>query len=150
MICRDNLSGIKKVENRCRYCQACVLACSMIHEKGLSNPSTARLSVHRNILDNQVEMTICMHCENPQCMSDCPSGAIGRNQSGVVVIDEDKCTACGNCETNCPFGAIVFIADRDTYQKCDMCEGRASGPICVEVCPVEALMLRHIRKEIEC
>ena len=146
MIHVNALSGIQKIEDQCRYCQACMLACSMIHEKGLSNPLKARLSVRRNLVDNKVEMTICMHCKNPKCMSDCPSDAIGRNKSGVVVIDEGKCTACGNCEANCPFGAIVFITDRDTYQKCDMCEGRESGPICVEVCPVQALILRFKKK----
>jgi carbon-monoxide dehydrogenase iron sulfur subunit len=123
-----------------------MLACSMIHEKGDSNPAKARLSVRRHLVDNQVEITICMHCKKPKCLSDCASDAIGRNQTGVVVIDEKKCTACGNCEVNCPFGAIVLIKARDIYQKCDLCEGRESGPICVEVCPVQALVLRFRKK----
>lgn len=127
---------------KCRYCQACTMACSMIHENGSSSLSKARLTVERAITDNMVTISICRHCDNPKCMSDCPTGAMSRDQEGIVLIDEKKCSGCGNCQKDCPFDAIVYIQERGVFQKCDLCYGRADGPICVEICPVNALALK--------
>ena len=61
---------------------------------------------------------------------------------GLVKIDEDLCISCGMCQTNCPHDAIIHVVDRDKYQKCDLCSGIESGPLCVEVCPVYAIVLK--------
>ena len=130
-------------QDRCRYCHACVLACSMVHEEGNVSFVKARLSVHREITDNKVTMTICRHCPRPKCMDDCPPGAMSLDGRGMVVIDESLCTACGNCRRNCPFEAIIHIRDRNKFQKCDLCDGRAGGPVCIDVCPVEAIVFEQ-------
>ncbi|MDQ9883303.1 4Fe-4S binding protein, partial [Acinetobacter baumannii] len=33
--------------------------------------------------------------------------AIGSDEHGRAVINQDKCVACGQCLVSCPFGAIV-------------------------------------------
>ena len=39
---------------------------------------------------------ICNHCLNPACIGSCPSGAIyKRAEDGVVLVNENKCRACG-------------------------------------------------------
>lgn len=36
----------------------------------------------------------------------CPVGAISQKESGLPVIDEEKCTECGKCKRYCPMGAV--------------------------------------------
>src|SRR6185436_17375980 len=48
----------------------------------------------------------CQHCENPACMVDCPTGAIGRDPLGEVYIREELCTGCGACAKACPWENI--------------------------------------------
>jgi MinD superfamily P-loop ATPase len=52
-------------------------------------------------------------------------------------IDPVLCTACGECEVNCPFGAIIPGAPHrvDPYA----CEGCG---VCVLVCPTDAINMR--------
>jgi Fe-S-cluster-containing hydrogenase component 2 len=115
------------------------MACALTHENGSVCLTKARLSVSWEISDDKVNMTICRHCKKPKCIEDCPCDAIALNEDRLVLIDESKCVACGNCARNCPFDAVVFIEERNVYQKCDMCFNRPNGPVCVEVCPVGAL-----------
>jgi electron transport protein HydN len=138
---RQRKRRLKTFPKRCRACHTCVLACSMVHEQGHSSLEMGRLSIHRDLINNKVGMTTCRNCPDPRCMDDCPPGAISQNPEGLVIIDEEVCTACGNCQRNCPFDAIIHIRERETYQKCDLCIGRETGPLCVEVCPVNAIVL---------
>ncbi len=94
----------------------------------------------------------CQHCENPACMLDCPTGAIGRDPRGDVFIRESICIGCGNCAKGCPWDNIQMAPrapDADirggqplsttVAVKCDVCEGRDEGPACVAACPAEAI-----------
>ena len=47
----------------------------------------------------------CMHCENPECVSVCPTGASQKLDDGVVIVDYDACITCGYCMSACPYGA---------------------------------------------
>ncbi len=54
----------------------------------------------------------------------------------------DECIACGACEGECPVNAISegdtqFEIDPD---KCVECEGYASSPQCVDICPNDAIV----------
>lgn len=52
----------------------------------------------------------------------------------MLIIDSDKCTACGICETSCAFGAITIQADCAVVnESCTLCGA------CIENCPTEAL-----------
>jgi len=94
----------------------------------------------------------CQHCENPACMVDCPTGAIGKESSGEVFIRESLCTGCGACARACPWNNIQMaprpkdaprppgFAAEDIAVKCDLCTTYARGPACVQVCPVEAIV----------
>lgn len=58
--------------------------------------------------------------------------------SEKAVIDESKCTECGNCVDACPFGAIVAQDNRPTVVRL-MCEGCGA---CKVVCPVDAIEIK--------
>jgi len=54
----------------------------------------------------------------------------------------DECISCGACEAECPVEAIS--AGDDTYiidpTKCVECKGHHDSPVCVGVCPTEAII----------
>lgn len=116
-----------------------MLACSLWHE-GECNPALARLQVHKDMARLEYEIRICRHCVDPECLAACPEDAMRLDERGVVLIDDDLCIRCGSCQAACPYDAIFYNQSVDRYLKCDLCAGRAEGPLCAAICPVGALM----------
>ena len=61
----------------------------------------------------------------------------------------DDCINCGACEPECPNGAIsqgeeIYVIDPDL---CTECVGHFDTPQCVEVCPVECILVDPERQE---
>lgn len=132
------------VETRlCRDCQACTLGCSLYHE-GECNLGLARLQVVKNMARYEFDIVICQHCDEPDCVAACPSEALVVDARGVVIMLEDECDRCGICASSCPYDAIFYYEPQDRYVKCDLCAGRAEGPLCAELCPVGALALGDV------
>ncbi len=124
----------------CRDCQACTLACSLYHE-GACGLALARLVVTKDMARYEFDIRICRHCNEPEWLSACPAGAMSTDDRGVVMIDDEACIRCGACAESCPYDAILYHESEDRYLKCDLCAGRAEGPLCAEVCPVGALTM---------
>ena len=84
----------------------------------------------------------CMQCDEPTCVSACPTGATYKDKkTGVVVIDRGLCIGCGQCLPACPYGARYRHPQLKVADKCDFCAGRrAAGlePACVSTCPTKA------------
>jgi CRP-like cAMP-binding protein/Fe-S-cluster-containing hydrogenase component 2 len=98
--------GLMEAENllvldldRCTRCDQCVTACADAHG------GVTRLIRDGLRLDRFLIATSCRHCRDPLCMVGCPVGAI-RRQNSLEVIIEDWCIGCGLCATNCPYGNI--------------------------------------------
>ena len=104
----------------------------------------------------------CQHCENPACMVDCPTGAIGRDPGGEVFIRAELCTGCGACAKACPWDNIQMSprpADvprpvgggpmeyLDLAVKCDLCRDY-EGPACVQACPTGSIFRLNPTEEI--
>ena len=86
--------------------------------------------------------TTCHHCLNPVCIPCCPTEAISKTETGIVLIDESRCRNCHACELACPYGAIRFNPVRNTTTKCDFCADLldlGKPPACVAGCPNRAL-----------
>jgi len=104
----------------------------------------------------------CQHCENPACMVDCPTGAIGRDPEGEVFIRNALCTGCGACAKACPWDNIQMAprpadaprpaggaaAYTELAVKCDLCREYESGPACVQVCPTGSILRRNPVEEL--
>ena len=92
----------------------------------------------------------CQHCAMPACMAKCPSGAISKDtDTGLVFIDEEKCTGVGACVETCPYNVPVLDEEAKKGVKCDGCAERVSAglkPICVEACPLRALEFGDIEE----
>ena len=124
----------------CVGCQACVMACSLVKE-GAFSPAKSRIWFHTDESRCLSIPTICEHCTDPPCIPVCPVNAITRDAiSGIVNIDEEACTGCGECEDACPFDSIR-IRDEKAL-KCDLCGG---DPECVKVCYPYAL--QYVEKQ---
>ncbi len=90
----------------------------------------------------------CLHCEEPACVTVCPTGAsYKRAEDGIVLVDEAICIGCKLCSWACPYGAREFDTDAGVMKKCTLCIDRIYNdhlaepdrqPACVMVCPVNA------------
>ena len=78
----------------------------------------------------------CNHCSEPACISVCPTSALYKDSSGLVLHRDDLCIGCGRCVYACPYNAPVLSPLTGSSSKCDACGG---DPECVKSCPVRAL-----------
>ena len=84
----------------------------------------------------------CHHCLNAVCIPACPTEAIAKSDTGLVLITESLCRNCHACELACPYGAVRFNPVRNTTTKCDFCADLlelGEPPACVAACPNRAL-----------
>lgn len=129
----------------CRGCRICEVACSAYHDE-ICSSQLSRIHVVPNDLALEFPAQICRQCEYPGCYYACPKkdkSLCIDIETGARYINEEECIRCGSCYRACPFTpSLIFINEEDgkkRYYKCDLCRGRAGGPICAEVCPRDAL-----------
>jgi len=103
------------------------------------NPNRSMIRI-RHLWENLAHIPIvCEHCKNPMCLKVCPTKAISRHEkTGAVIIDQEKCVACGLCQKYCPLEMIYVNPETHKAFKCDLCQG---DPECVQACPFNALEL---------
>ncbi|MCY4301832.1 MAG: 4Fe-4S dicluster domain-containing protein [Aestuariivita sp.] len=90
----------------------------------------------------------CLHCENPPCVTVCPTGAsYQRVEDGIVLVNENDCIGCGLCAWACPYGAREMDQAEKVMKKCTLCVDRIYNenlpiedrePACVRTCPTGA------------
>jgi anaerobic selenocysteine-containing dehydrogenase/Fe-S-cluster-containing dehydrogenase component len=132
---------------RCTGCKSCEAACKTEHRLG---PGEYRNKV---VWASELEQAglafltlTCQHCERPACLRACPVNpkAIAKDPlTGIVRVDESRCTGCGECVIACPYSAMGFDAQGHHAVKCDLCvDRRAEGEnttACASVCPTQAI-----------
>jgi|YelNatPaOPRAMG01_1025707.scaffolds.fasta_scaffold17529_4 formate dehydrogenase iron-sulfur subunit len=131
---------------KCIGCGACEKACKMRNDLPTNletNLSATAYTVVQERLPNTYVRRMCMHCENPTCVSVCPVGAFTKTKAGPVIYDKDKCIGCRYCMYSCPFSIPKYQWDRviPYVQKCYMCADRieeGSEPACTAACPTGA------------
>ncbi|MFW5655931.1 MAG: 4Fe-4S dicluster domain-containing protein, partial [Roseicyclus sp.] len=154
----------------CVGCHACVTSCKEWNTGGWSaplsdhdpygaDPSGAFLNrVHSYEMEiagggRTLGRTVhfprsCLHCEAPDCVTVCPTGAsYKRSLDGIVLVDPDTCIGCKLCSWACPYGAREYDHDDGVMKKCTLCVDRIYNetipeadrvPACVRACPTGA------------
>jgi Fe-S-cluster-containing dehydrogenase component len=161
----------------CVGCHACAVACKQWNAGGIAGPLTDEDAYGKEpfgVWFNRVhsyevqgpgngergtgtaekaDMTVhfprsCLHCEQPACVTVCPTGASYKRASdGIVLVDEDKCIGCKLCSWACPYGAREYSAVEGVMKKCTLCVDRIYNelldeierqPACVQACPTRA------------
>ncbi len=145
---------------KCVGCKACQAACKewnqlepiKTQKPGFENPEHLSKDVWLTMKFKEIEgkkeikwvysRWACMHCEEPVCLSVCPTGAIYKRPDGIVWIHEDRCFGCYYCMVACPYNVRFFDETKGYVVKCKMCFDRIEQglePACVETCPSGAL-----------
>ena len=126
------------------------MACSLYHERKC-NPDRSRIRVDfDDYAPGFPDVRVCKQGDWPACYYACaarwdePAMSIGP-KTGARYVDDSKCRGCASCVQACPLTperTVMFFKKEDRkriYFKCDLCKDRDEGPICVEICPGEAL-----------
>jgi Fe-S-cluster-containing hydrogenase component 2 len=108
------------------------MACSLAHEKSGINPRMSRIRIEYRPEEGQIVPRVCRLCTKPACVEACPEEALSRHaDSGIILVDEGRCTGCGACVQACAFGGISIHPERHIAIVCDFCGG---NPQCVHYC----------------
>jgi len=144
-------------KDRCVGCYSCVVACKLEHnlpphpvEPVLGNPEGPELiRVYqvgpRKIPDGRIYQYFqpipCMHCLDAPCIRACPRSALHKDpETGITLIDDDKCIGCKFCLWVCPYGAPQFQDGK--LKLCNLCihrlrEGKQTA--CEAACQARAI-----------
>ena len=144
--------GFSFDQARCTGCQACILACTIENELAYDDSWRTVFSFNdRHFPDlSALHLSLaCNHCENPACLTACPANAYSKDaDTGIVLLDTNKCIGCRYCTWACPYGAPGFDEEHGVVAKCTFCNERQEqglAPACVDSCPTGALGLNEQR-----
>jgi carbon-monoxide dehydrogenase iron sulfur subunit len=109
------------------------------------NSNESRNSIKTNAIGQYFPL-FCRHCDDPECVSTCMSGAMTKNtENGLVLYDKDTCASCFMCIMSCPFGILKPDDKTKTFViKCDFCIQDSEGPNCVKACPNKAIYIKDV------
>lgn len=97
----------------CIRCGNCSMACHKVH--GQSRLLRHGIHIARPVKPNGRSIqhvlmpSVCLHCQDPECLTGCPTGAIARFAEGHIDIDPKTCIGCADCATQCPYNAISMV-----------------------------------------
>lgn len=131
---------IKIDRSKCVSCLTCVSACMVENE---SEESRNRVVISS---DKKPTPVFCRHCDLPECVYTCMSGAMRKDvETGLVTYDKDRCASCYMCVMSCPYGVLREDArTKKEILKCNMCMDNPNGPSCVAKCPMGAITLEEV------
>jgi Fe-S-cluster-containing dehydrogenase component len=125
----------------CVGCMDCVVACKTENRvpEGFNRDWIAYETVGTfPTLHQEIRSERCNHCDNPPCVTCCPTGASHVDEFGTLVeITHEACIGCKACLASCPYDAR-FVHPEGYADKCTFCVHRVKDgldPACVAVCP---------------
>lgn len=137
---------------KCIGCHTCEIQCK-VNKKLPSGPKPCQvIQVGPKMIGGLPKTSFifmpCFHCENPWCVSACPTGAMRKRDSdGIVFVDKDLCVGCKTCVSACPWGAPQWNSDTGKVEKCDYCMDRLDQglqPACVSTCTTGCLKFGRV------
>jgi Fe-S-cluster-containing dehydrogenase component len=152
----------------CVGCQACATSCKEWNAQGdggplsdtdpqgadISGPWLNRIHGYEVREEGRADSRMvnfprsCLHCEEPACVTVCPTGAsYKRAEDGIVLVNPETCIGCKLCSWACPYGAREYDYTQGVMKKCTLCVDRIYNtnlepedqiPACVRACPTGA------------
>ena len=140
---------------RCIGCLSCEAHCKAGKALPIGPRLTRLIPVGPKMINNLPRTAYvympCFQCEEPWCVSACPTGAMQkRAQDGIVFVDEASCIGCKSCITACPWGTPQWNAETGKVAKCDYCMDRIDQglePACVRKCLTKCLHFGKVEDE---
>lgn len=146
---------------KCKNARKCVESCQKAHDLEI-NEEHMKVQLLRDSEDGPLYWLPkpCFHCNQPPCVTVCPTGATFKRDDNIVLIDNQRCIGCKFCVSSCPYSSRSFnwkhkkIFERSdveyspetsvprtegTVMKCDFCPDMAREgklPHCVTGCPM--------------
>ena len=131
---------------KCIGCGICEYACTVEKGENTWNPIRSRIRVVRMAPVLNFALS-CRGCKDAKCVKACPERALSQAEdTGLLIVDENKCKGCDWCVQACDHGGITIHADTGKAIACDLCKGE---PKCLESCPEEALAIVSSDEEAE-
>jgi len=116
----------------CTGCRMCEMVCSLVHGESSINPKNSRIRIEEDPEKGIFLPKVCNLCEDNPCIEACPESALSKDEkSGMIIVDDELCTACESCIDACSYDAISIDTMTDKAIICDLCEG---DPMCVKYC----------------
>ena len=152
----SNMKRIYIREEVCLGCRLCEVYCQVRHSSSKDLIKAFKLESPRPLPGLWVEEcrpvsfpVQCRHCPEPPCVYACLTGALHQAaDSGAVTVDAGRCVGCWTCILVCPLGAIRQDIHRARIAKCDLCLSEDT-PVCVTICPNEALVYAESESSVE-
>ncbi|MDR2296003.1 MAG: dimethylsulfoxide reductase [Clostridiales Family XIII bacterium] len=141
----------------CVGCCACVLACSDANDTDASAaPPLRRIFKEESLRGGRVGLryysSACMHCPEAPCAKVCPAGRFSReDETGLLLLDNGGCVACGACAKACAFDGIRYDQNGISW-KCNGCGDYLKldrPPACVSACPRRAITVDEVNEVLE-
>lgn len=132
--------------NRCVGCMACNTACKIVNNVPIGQFWNKVMRIGPNpAYEGAVWPDVewyylpvqCQHCESPECVKVCPTGASMKMEDGTVQVDKAKCIGCQFCAMSCPYGVRYLNEEERVIEKCTLCEQmivQGEIPQCVSQC----------------
>jgi anaerobic carbon-monoxide dehydrogenase iron sulfur subunit len=115
---------------KCKMARECEKACAKV----LNKKEDRRYSAIRvDVVENKPAFNVCNQCG--ECIAVCPTGALSRAKSGIVLLRKDLCVACYMCVGFCPSLSMFRAEGVLPPFKCVSCGN------CVKACPHKAVTL---------
>jgi Fe-S-cluster-containing dehydrogenase component len=135
---------------KCVGCMDCVVACKTENDvpEGFNRDWIVQETTGKfPDLHMEIRSERCNHCDNPPCVTCCPTGASHIHDiGGVVMVEYNKCIGCKACIASCPYDAR-FVHPEGYIDKCTFCIHRVEkglNPACVSVCPADCMFFGDI------
>ena len=104
----------------CLGCALCEIYCAAEHDgyqgqvlkafkKGQPEPRSLLL-----VNGPVSRLNTCRHCDDAPCLHGCISGAIKRDEEGIIHIDEQRCVLAILCYA-CPYGYTILPPERKNH-----------------------------------
>lgn len=158
---------------KCKNARNCVEACQKAHQLNY-NEEFMKIQLMQ---DNKQASPYwfpkpCFHCNEPPCVTVCPTGATFKRDDNIVLVDAERCIGCKFCVTSCPYSARIFNwghkdkfnntaipyspetgipATEGTIMKCDFCPDllrQGKLPHCAKSCPMGVIYFGDKNEDI--